>query len=68
MPEIKALVVTKNKKWYTSKTLYLNLIAIILIVVQSSIGVEVIPVEYQTVLIAILNILTRSITNTNITI
>ena len=68
MSEVKTVEVVANKKWYMSRTLYINLIAIILIVVQSSIGVEVIPVEYQSIIVALLNVLTRTITNTNITL
>lgn len=68
MSEVKTVEVAISKKWYASRTLYINLIAIILIVVQSSIGVEVIPVEYQSIIVALLNVLTRTITNTNITL
>ena len=68
MPEIKALVVTKNKKWYMSKTFYLNAIAIVLIAVQSSIGVEIIPLDLQGTIIAVLNLIVRCITNSNITL
>lgn len=65
MPEIKAIVVTK--KWYMSKTFYLNAIAIILIAVQSSIGVEIIPIGLQGTIIAVCNLIVRCITSTNIT-
>jgi len=57
-----------QKKWYQSKTIYLNLIALLLIIVQSSIGIEIIPVEYQATIVAILNLITRTITNSNITV
>lgn len=57
-----------NKKWYKSKTVYLNLIALALIIVQSAIGIEIIPVEIQATIVSILNLATRTITNTNITL
>jgi len=57
-----------QKKWYKSKTVYLNLIALLLIIVQSSMGAEIIPVEYQATIIAILNLIVRTITNSNITL
>ena len=66
MPEIKAIVVTK--KWYMSKTFYLNAIAIILIAVQSNIGVEIIPLDLQGTIIAVCNLVVRCITNSNITL
>ena len=66
MPEIKAIVVTK--KWYMSKTFYLNAIAIILIAVQSSIGVEIIPLDLQGTIIAVCNLVVRCITNSSITL
>jgi len=61
-------VIVVSKKWYQSKTVYLNVIALVLIVVQSAIGVEVIPVQYQSMIVAVLNLVARTITNTNITI
>jgi len=68
MPEIKTVEVVVNKKWYMSRTLYINLIAVVVIIVQSSIGVELLPVEYQSIIVALLNMLTRTMTNTNITL
>ena len=68
MPEIKTVEEVVNKKWYMSRTLYINLIAVVVIIVQSSIGVELLPVEYQSIIVALLNMLTRTMTNTNITL
>ncbi|MGV8982099.1 hypothetical protein [Clostridium sp.] len=56
-----------NKKWYFSKTLGLNVIAILLLIVQSNTGF-IFPVEYQALGVAILNALNRMITNSNITL
>lgn len=60
--------VVVTKKWYMSKTFYLNTIAIILIAVQSSIGVEIIPLDLQGTIIAVLNLIVRCITSTNLTV
>jgi len=68
METVKTIEVVAQKKWWKSKTVYLNLIALLLIIVQSSLGVEVIPVEFQATIVAILNLVTRTITNTNITL
>ena len=66
MPEINTVVV--SKKWFYSKTFYLNAIAIILIAVQSSIGVEMIPLDLQGTIIAVCNLVVRCITNSSITL
>ena len=57
-----------NKPFWKSKTFYLNAIAIVLITVQSSVGVEFIPLQLQGTIIAVLNLAVRCITNTNITL
>lgn len=57
-----------NKKWWKSKTFYLNAIAIVLIAVQSSLGLELIPLELQGTIVAVLNLIVRCITSTNITL
>ena len=66
MPEIKAIVV--SKKWYMSKTLYLNAISIIIMCLQTATGTHLIPLEIQGTIIAILNIIVRTITNSNLVI
>jgi len=68
MSEIKTVEVVANKLWYKSKTMYLNLIALALLIVQSAVGVEIIPLEYQTTIVAVLNLAARMITSTNITL
>ena len=57
-----------NKPFWKSKTFYLNAIAIVLIAVQSNYGLEVIPLQLQGTIIAVLNLIVRCITNTNITL
>lgn len=59
-------VKTISKKWYYSKTLYLNAISIIIICLQTATGTHLIPIEIQGTIIAILNIIVRTITNSNL--
>ena len=57
-----------NKKWYKSKTLWVNTIAILGILFQTSTGLKLIPLETQGAILAILNIIMRAtVTNSNIT-
>ena len=63
---VKPVVV--SKPWYMSKTIWLNVIGLILILVQSSLGIQFIPIQYQTIIIAFLNLAVRSITTTNLTL
>lgn len=53
----------ETKNWYTSKTLWLNIIAIIAIASQSVAGKEVVDPNAQTALLAIINMIVRLITN-----
>ena len=50
------------KKWYESKTLWLNLIAIASIVLQSHTGLYL-PMELQLLILSTINIILRSITH-----
>ena len=57
-----------NKVWWKSKTLYINIIALLLIIVQANTGF-IFPLEYQATILAILNALNRMLlTNSNITL
>jgi len=56
-----------NKPWHKSKTLWLNAVAILAIVLQWAIGVELISVEAQAAILAVANVLLRTITNTGVT-
>lgn len=57
-----------NKKWFYSKTLWFNILSIIAMLLQTNSGVTIIPVEIQATLLAIVNVLLRTITKTNITL
>jgi len=55
------------KKWYMSKTIWLNMLAIAVTVVQALQGQPWLPVETQVLILAVLNALVRFVTNTSIT-
>ena len=50
-----------TKRWYTSKTLWLNLLAIVALVAQTEFG-YVLDVEAQAVILAVINLALRIIT------
>ena len=50
-----------GKKWYTSKTLWLNFLGVVVIVLQTQTGF-VLSAELQTSVLAILNVVLRIIT------
>jgi len=50
-----------TKRWYTSKTLWLNLLAIIALVAQAE-GGYILDAEAQAVILAIINLALRIIT------
>ena len=50
-----------TKRWYTSKTLWLNLLAIVAFVAQAEFG-YILDVEAQAVILAAINLLLRIIT------
>lgn len=58
-PEI---IIEPKKAWYTSKTLWINAIAVAAIILQSVTGAEVLDSDSQTALLAVINIALRIIT------
>lgn len=52
----------KKKKWYTSKTVWVNVIALAAVVAQAQTGKEVIGVETQGVILTVVNLVLRAIT------
>ena len=61
-------VVAVNKKWYQSKTLWVNVVAIVIVGVQSLAGTSFVPTQIQVAIMAVLNIILRALTKTNITV
>ena len=52
-----------NKKWYHSKTLWVNGIAALAIIVQAITGQEWLDAEAQTAIIVVVNLILRVITS-----
>ena len=50
-----------TKRWYTSKTLWVNLLAIVALVAQAELG-YVLDAEAQAALLAVINLILRIIT------
>lgn len=55
------------KKWYMSKTVWVNIIAIIGFAIQTIVGKEIITVDYQVMILAIINFILRIITKHELT-
>lgn len=56
----------KPKRWYGSKTLWVNLISIAAIIVQAQTGKEIISAELQLTILSLVNLLLRAITKEKI--
>jgi hypothetical protein len=56
-----------QKKWYTSKTMWFNLLSVALVIVQYSTDTKLIPLETQVFLVSLINIFLRSISNKHLT-
>ena len=56
-----------SKKWYTSKTLWANSIALIAIIVQVATGKEILSLEVQTTILSVVNIILRLVTKSQVT-
>jgi len=52
----------EKKKWYQSKTVWVNLIAMAAITVQFATGEELIPAEAQVGIVALINVVLRLVT------
>lgn len=55
------------KKWYLSKTMWVNIIATLGIIAQGIAGHEVISVEAQGLILTAINMILRLITNAGLT-
>jgi hypothetical protein len=53
------------KKWYTSKTIWANVLAVITSVVASKTGYAI-PAEYQAMILTVMNVALRKITKSEI--
>ena len=52
----------EEKKIWASKTLYLNLLAIVAIIVQYTTGQELLGAEAQVAILAVINLILRMVT------
>lgn len=50
------------KKWYLSKTIWVNLISMVALMVQTVIGKEIISLEVQGIILTCVNMVLRLIT------
>ena len=51
------------KHWFQSKMLWVNAIALVAIIVQYATGQEVLDIEAQATILAVINLILRLITN-----
>jgi len=56
-----------SKKWYFSKTVWVQILAVIIGGIQAIQGQSWLPIETQLVILAMLNIIVRFLTNQPIT-
>jgi uncharacterized membrane protein len=56
----------ETKSWWQSKTVWINIISLLLEIAQAVSGVQWIPVGILTIVVNILNIFLRFLTNTKI--
>lgn len=57
-----------NKKWYLSKTIWVNAISFVAIIIQVISGNDLFKPEYQAIALSIVNLVLRGITKENITL
>ncbi|MBK5242831.1 hypothetical protein [Clostridium sp.] len=67
MSEIQKVEVVVSKKWYLSKTIYVNSIMLVGVMAQQIAGKDIITPELQVVILSLVNLILRSITKENIT-
>ena len=56
-----------NKKWYLSKTVWINVIATAGITAQAITNKEILSPELQLMFLSVINLILRSVTKDNIT-
>lgn len=58
---------TTDKTWFLSKTLWVNAIALVAMVVQGITGNEIISIELQATILAVINMILRFVTKKPVT-
>lgn len=56
-----------EKKWYLSKTFWVNIIAIIALIGQSYLGEQFLPAEEQAIILGAVNLVLRFVTKEKLT-
>ena len=56
------MVATRIKKWYYSKTVWVNVLALIAVIAQAATGKEVLNPEIQATIITVVNLVLRAVT------
>jgi hypothetical protein len=56
-----------GKKWYLSKTLWVNTIAVVGIIVQGQTGIDYLDPETQVAILGVINLILRVVTSEKIT-
>jgi hypothetical protein len=56
------------KKWYLSKTLWVNVVALVAIIAQGVTGKDVLAPEVQGSILAIINLILRAVTKQQLTL
>lgn len=56
----------KDKKWYLSKIVWVNVVALVGTIIQVATGKELITPEIQVIVLSGINVLLRSVTKENI--
>jgi hypothetical protein len=54
------------KKWYTSKTIWVNALALGGLILQTATGNDILPLDVQAPLLIIINLILRAVTKTPI--
>lgn len=56
-----------KKQWYLSKTLWVNILALVAVILQGVTGKEILSVETQGIILTVVNILLRLVTKQELT-
>lgn len=56
-----------KKQWYLSKTLWINILALVAVVLQGVTGKEILSVETQGLILTVVNIILRLVTKQELT-
>ncbi|MFT5875297.1 MAG: hypothetical protein ACI8WT_004280 [Clostridium sp.] len=55
-----------NKKWYLSKIVWVNAIALVAVMAQTMTGKEIVTPELQVMALSVVNLVLRTVTKENI--